>query len=203
MSEETKEQKIERLKEELDKAQAKTPEPPKEELPKEETPKTSPEEIKAFKDELKKNGLKNAKIVSPPPVYANERPGDFATVITKGKYIPPDPLAHITGMNIQWIDNRYQIHGVPGIPGGNIITLRSMGAVEKLIDNLKYAKEHFIQEEMISTKKPRILPKKTCIYLNEEGKCTNEHYFDGIKKEYTTKGRRCLFSNQDRCPQSD
>lgn len=188
---------IRRLKKKLAEVQAKIPEPPKEEVPKEEP--------------MKKD------YVAPSPVYANEEKGDFPTFteeklkqadrkseeLNKKGFVPPDPLAHITGMEIKWIDNRYQIHGVPGIPGGNIITLRSMGAIEQLINDLKYTKEHFDQKEMISTKKPKILPKKTCVYLNEKGKCINEHYFDGIIKEYTIKSRKCLFADQDRCPQAD
>ena len=146
-------EKIEALKKKLEEAQ-KLAEPPKEEVPKEEPkerdlildpllpheigyvvpPKTSPEEIKAIKDELKKNGLKNAKII-------------------KSKFVPPDPTAHITGMNIKWIDNRYQIHGVPGIPGGNIITLRSLLNVDELIADIEDARKNFNQKEMISTKK--------------------------------------------------
>ena len=125
---------IRRLKKKLAEVQAKIPEPPKEEEPKED-PKI---ELVNLNPTIEK-GETIINIGFKEPQVEN--------------YVPPDPLAHLTGMSILWIDNRYQIHGVPGIPGGNIITLRSMGAIEKLIDNLKYAKEHFDQKEMISTKK--------------------------------------------------
>ncbi len=135
--EETTQEKIERLKQQLADTRAKIPEPPiVEEVPKEDPPETSPEEIKAIKDELKENGLKNAKVIKP----------------QVENYVPPDPTAHLTGMAIKWIDHRYQIHGVPGIPGGNIITVRSIDDIHQLIDNLVDTVKNFDQPKMISTK---------------------------------------------------
>ncbi len=43
----------------------------------------------------------------------------------------------------------------------------------------------------------------TCVYSNKDGKCTNERYLDGIKKEYQAKGKMCLFLDQDWCPLAD
>ena len=51
-----------------------------------------------------------------------------------------------------WIDNRYQIHGVHGIPGGNIITLNSLPELDGLIANLTLLKKEFNQPDMLSTK---------------------------------------------------
>lgn len=135
MNEENPEYKIKRLKEELAKAQSKTPEPLKEEVPKEEPPK-APEAPK-------------------PPKHIQDL---VEKAKAQKKFVPPDPLAKIAkefegGIWIEWIDNRYHINGIRGIAAGNKVIVRSLEAVDNLIKYLGYARKAFSQEEMISTKK--------------------------------------------------
>lgn len=72
----------------------------------------------------------------------------------KEKFVPPDPSEKIIGnIYIEWIDGRYHVNGIHGIPGGNKIIVRALSDINRLVVDLLAAVKNFNQKEMISTKK--------------------------------------------------
>jgi len=100
-----------------------------------------------------------------------ENPIEIKEIKEESKFTPPDPIIPILneppkkpkteskefegGIYIEWIDHRYHINGVRGIPNGNKIIVRSLKAVDSLIRHLQNARDAFNQKEMINTKSPK------------------------------------------------
>lgn len=115
-------------------------------------------QIEALRKEKieKEKKLAEEEVVKEEPVIPNviSQP-EIDYHVIHAEYIPPDPLAEVTGIYIEWIDNRYHINGIHGIPNGNRIIVRKLSDIDTLIFNLEYAKKSFNQPEMISTKKSK------------------------------------------------
>ena len=124
------------------------------------------EEMEKEIAELKK---KKAEMLSPPPEIPKEEEKEpepeppkepepeleeiLVEEVSKKIGIPKTEFEG--GIQIKWIDNRFHIEGVRGIPNGNRIIVRSLKAVDSLIRHLQYARDKFSQETMINTKDPK------------------------------------------------
>jgi hypothetical protein len=109
-------------------------------------------ELKKKKAEI----VKKTEVVESPKIEEKKPEPPKVEKKEKEEFVPPDPTKKILeegNIYIHWIDGRYHIKGIRGIPNGNKIIVRSLADVDRLVVDLLAAVKNFDQKEMISTKK--------------------------------------------------